>query len=226
MLARRGVRPEAADVDYVLRRGAVEAPAAGGVCRAASPARLRDLATPAGQAYELRLEPADAAADPCPENNVARFLVQTTGGKPLLCFPASPASRLPALLAKGGVAVETLPPASFDGSLATLAGYSGVVIENVRADAFGRGPLENIAAWIEHAGAGLAMTGGRNAFGIGGYYKSPLEDILPSRWSCGANTASSRCASPSCSIARAAWRCPCREVGRRWTWPTSARWRL
>ena len=173
--------PEAADVDYVLRRGAVEV-ARGGrrLPRGVTPLVFRDLADAGGvKAYELRLEPADAAADPCPENNVARFLVQTTGGKPLLCFPASPASRLPALLAKGGVAVETLPPASFDGSLATLAGYSGVVIENVRADAFGRGPLENIAAWIEHAGAGLAMTGGRNAFGIGGYYKSPLEDILP-----------------------------------------------
>ncbi len=173
--------PETMEVEFALRRGAVDiARGRRRLPRGVEPLVFRDVAGPVGvQAYELRIGAVDGPADPCPENNAARFLVQTSGGKPLLCIPASPASRLPVLLAKGGVRVETLPPASFDGSLATLAGYSGLVIENVRADAFGRGPLENVAAWVEHAGAGLLMTGGRNAFGLGGYYRSPLEDVLP-----------------------------------------------
>jgi uncharacterized membrane protein len=39
--------------------------------------------------------------------------------------------------------------------------------------------MENIAQWVTKAGAGLMMTGGKNAYGPGGYFKSPLEPIMP-----------------------------------------------
>ncbi|MBM4164523.1 MAG: VWA domain-containing protein, partial [Lentisphaerae bacterium] len=60
-----------------------------------------------------------------------------------------------------------------------LAGYAGVVIENTRADRLGAGALQMIEAWVRHAGGGLLLTGGRNAFGVGGYYRSALEPALP-----------------------------------------------
>lgn len=173
--------PDEREVEYVLRRGPTELVRGHRrLPRGLSPLAFRDLARPTGVAtYELALEAPASAPDPCPENNLARFLVQTTGGKPLLHFASAPGSRFPRLLGSGGVTVETLPPESFDGSLATLAGYSGVVLENVRADALGPANLANLAAWVEHAGAGLLMTGGRNSFGLGGYYKSAIEPVLP-----------------------------------------------
>jgi Mg-chelatase subunit ChlD len=39
--------------------------------------------------------------------------------------------------------------------------------------------METLAAWVEDTGSGLAMTGGQNSYGPGGYYKSPLERIMP-----------------------------------------------
>ena len=39
--------------------------------------------------------------------------------------------------------------------------------------------MQNLAAWVAQSGGGLMLTGGRDSYGPGGYYKSPLEPILP-----------------------------------------------
>src|SRR5215471_9366057 len=39
--------------------------------------------------------------------------------------------------------------------------------------------MENIAAWVKETGAGLMITGGKNSYGPGGYYRSQLEPIMP-----------------------------------------------
>ena len=39
--------------------------------------------------------------------------------------------------------------------------------------------METLSAWITETGGGLLTSGGRNAYGTGGYFKSPLEAILP-----------------------------------------------
>jgi hypothetical protein len=39
--------------------------------------------------------------------------------------------------------------------------------------------MENLAAWVKETGAGLMMTGGKNAYGPGGYFRSKLEPVLP-----------------------------------------------
>ncbi len=166
-------------VTFTVRQGAtVVAQGQRRVARGVSPLMFRDAAGgPGVRGYTVSV--AAAGADPFPENNTAQFLVRRSGSKPLLCVPASPVSRLPQRLAGGGVEIVTQMPDALDGSLAALAGYSGVVIENTRADAVGADTLGNIAAWVEHAGAGVLVTGGRNAFGLGGYYKSALDEVLP-----------------------------------------------
>jgi hypothetical protein len=160
-----------------------------------SPLSFRDLPRPEGvSAYSVAVAPATAteftrshghtvesseAADPVPENNAARFLVSREGSKPLLVVPASERSSLPALLRGAGVELETRAPAELDLEPAALAAWSGVLIENRRAGDFGPVGLANLAAWVRDAGGGLALTGGRNSFGPGGWHKSPVEDILP-----------------------------------------------
>ena len=159
-----------------------------------TPISFRDLPRPEGvSAYTIAVSPAGETpstsstsstpstllADPVPENNAARFLVSREGAKPLLVVPASPESGLPALLRGAGVALETRMPAELDFSPAALAAWSGVLLENRRADDFGPVALANLSAWVRDAGGGLAMTGGRNAFGPGGWHKTAVEDILP-----------------------------------------------
>jgi Mg-chelatase subunit ChlD len=39
--------------------------------------------------------------------------------------------------------------------------------------------MRDLAHWVKHLGGGLLMTGGYNSYGVGGYYRSQLEDVLP-----------------------------------------------
>jgi uncharacterized membrane protein len=168
-------------VSYVLRRGSlIVAQGSRQLPRGRSPLVFRDRpAVNGGSVHGYALTVTGSGVDPVIENNTARFLVSTAGDKPLLCVPASPASHLPERLASGGLDVRVCSPEELDSRLEALAGYSGLVLENTRADRIGATALQTIAAWVQHAGAGLLMTGGRNAFGVGGYYRSALEPVLP-----------------------------------------------
>ena len=39
--------------------------------------------------------------------------------------------------------------------------------------------MENLATWVTHSGGGLMITVAGTPYGPGGYYKSPLEPIMP-----------------------------------------------
>lgn len=174
------VSPAEQTVSYVLRRGGQaiykgERKISAGL----TPFSFRDTVKISGAAsYDFEIEPAPGL-DGRPENNRARFIVSGGGGRPLLVVPASEQSRFPAALASGGVPVVTAEPGEIDWTPAGLSGYSGVVIENRKADELGMPALSALRAWVETAGGGFALTGGRNSFGSGGYYKSPIEEALP-----------------------------------------------
>jgi len=115
--------------------------------------------------------------DPVPENNTAKFLVGVTGRKTLLCVTRS--SGLVNLLKAGQIDVQALSPEACDWSLEGLSNYSAVLIEDVPANGIGTAAMENIAAWVSRTASGLMMTGGKSSYGPGGYFKSPLDPILP-----------------------------------------------
>jgi Mg-chelatase subunit ChlD len=54
-----------------------------------------------------------------------------------------------------------------------------VLVENVPAGEIGRSGMETLASWVEETGSGLMLTGGQKSYGPGGYFKSPLDRILP-----------------------------------------------
>lgn len=61
----------------------------------------------------------------------------------------------------------------------SLDKYRATIVENVPAADFGRLKMERLAQWVEDLGGGLLVTGGERSFGVGGYFKSPLDDVLP-----------------------------------------------
>lgn len=140
---------------------------------------LRDRAGEAGVAtYTLRVTA--SGADPLPDNNQARILVGVSGGKPVLCVTEQgAASSLGRILTAAGLKVECRLPTDCQWGLDALARYAAVILENVPADAVGRVGLGNLAAWVEQTGSGLLLTGGKQMYGPGGYFKSPLDRILP-----------------------------------------------
>src|SRR5262245_3292276 len=170
------------EIAYELRRGG-QVLAAGKTTASAGLNRLtfRDLAgEPGAQGYTIKVSGVqNGGDDPVPENNSAKVLVGVQGPRPLLLVSTSPNSGLAQLLSAGGMKVRLAAPEDCDWTLDSLAQYSGALIENVPAEKITDRGMESVASWVSETGAGLIMTGGKHAYGPGGYFKSPLEPVLP-----------------------------------------------
>ncbi len=138
----------------------------------------QDKATNSGcMNYSFKITPSQP--DKITVNNEAKFLIGVKAQKPILCLTGNSDSAFADLLKRSGINVKVYDPSDVVLTLATLASYSAVIIENVPAHKIGEVGMANLNAWVKTQGGGLFLTGGRHAFGIGGYYKSPLEEALP-----------------------------------------------
>jgi len=171
--------PTAQTVSYELRRGeerlrAGEERLGPGLNRLT----FRDRAgEPGTQSYMLTV--VGSGDDPVPENNRARFLVGVQGPRPILHITEAKSSGLARLLQAGRLPIKVQAPEDYHWSLEELSKYSAVLIENVPAEKIGDAGMANLAVWVRETGSGLMLTGGRNSYGTGGYYKSPLDPLLP-----------------------------------------------
>jgi Mg-chelatase subunit ChlD len=172
--------PADQEIQYQLRRGD-EIISSGSKRVSAGLSRLmfRDRAATAG-VNEYTVTVQGAKDDPVPENNSARALVGVEGSRPVLAVSsAGENSGLVKLLRGGAVEVAGRTPAQCKWSLEELSQFSAVLIENVPAGQIGMSGMESLASWVEETGSGLAMTGGQKSYGPGGYFKSPLERVMP-----------------------------------------------
>ena len=172
--------PVAQEIQYELTRGGtVLASGKRQVPAGLSRLLFRDRALQPGTTqYKLAVN--GAGDDPIPENNTARALVGVRGPRPLLLVAeAGEESGLAKLLRKGGVNLVAHTPGESRWSLEELSQYSAVIIENVLANSIGVPGMESIASWVEETGSGLMLTGGRKSYGPGGYFKSPLDRVMP-----------------------------------------------
>jgi hypothetical protein len=143
---------------------------------------FRDQAErPGTQAYRLSVTASgeNQPEDPVPENNTARFLVGVEGKRPILLVTSAKNSGLARLLRGGGLEVATAPPEACRWSLENLSRFRAVLLENIPADKVGTAGMEMLSAWVRETGAGLMMTGGRSSYAPGGYFRSPLEPVMP-----------------------------------------------
>lgn len=139
---------------------------------------FRDRADEPGT-HEYALHVTGREKDPVPENNHASVLSGVRGPRPVLFVSETGTSGLAGLLEKGGIRIRNISARECRWSVAELSRYSALIIENVPADRIGPAGMEIIAAWVQEAGAGMMMTGGKNAYGPGGYFRSPLEPVMP-----------------------------------------------
>ena len=75
--------------------------------------------------------------------------------------------------------VDVVTPAQMPFSLPGLAQYNSVVLVDVPATAFSPNQLDNLQIYVRDLGGGLVAIGGPTSFGVGGYYGTQLEEMLP-----------------------------------------------
>jgi hypothetical protein len=117
------------------------------------------------------------------DNNVARGLVFSSGKPRVLLVDSDPkqAKHLAAALEQEGIKVDTRPPQGIPDSLSDLQNYELLLLSNVPATAMSTRQMNMIRSYVQELGGGLVMSGGDQAFGLGGYYKTTIEEILPVR---------------------------------------------
>ena len=131
------------------------------------------------QTADYRLSITSGQPDPIPENNNARFLVSTKNKPAILLISETSGNGLEKLLSGTGLTVNKKPPSSSALELTSLAGMRCVILENIPASKLSEQGMQNLRQWIETTGHGMLITGGKHSFGAGGYFKSPLDPILP-----------------------------------------------
>lgn len=84
-------------------------------------------------------------------------------------------------LEEQGLLVQVRPVEGVPQSLTELQRFDCLVLSNVPATAMSLQQMEIIITYVQDLGGGLVMLGGDQSFGLGGYYKTTLEEILPVR---------------------------------------------
>lgn len=129
--------------------------------------------------YRVRIEPTEA--ETLRDNNEGMAVVDVQG-RPLLLYvegEAGEAQYLTSAMAREGIALHTRPVEAAPQSLADFAGYDGVIFSDVPAYKLQPQTMTSLRDYVEQLGGGFLMVGGVNSFGVGGYYRTPVEEILP-----------------------------------------------
>ncbi len=117
------------------------------------------------------------------DNNSASAVVFASG-KPTVLLVDSNSDQTNDLrwaLEEQGLQVQVRPVEGVPQTLTELQRFDCLVLSNVPATAMSLNQMEIIRTYVQDLGGGLVMLGGDQSFGLGGYYKTTLEEILPVR---------------------------------------------
>ncbi|MHC5038154.1 MAG: vWA domain-containing protein [Planctomycetota bacterium] len=131
--------------------------------------------------YTVHVEPV-IGRDPVPGNDGAETVIRVGGHLRALVVYENPPDRL------FGKLLETLPGWKVQkarpfqlGSHPRLEGWDLVVLDGVEADALGEARMRAVEAFVRDGGGGLLLLGGPEAYGLGGYFDTPVERASPVR---------------------------------------------
>jgi uncharacterized membrane protein/Mg-chelatase subunit ChlD len=138
---------------------------------------FRDVLGRGGTAqYDVALGATD---DRVPENNHGVGVLRVRGPSSLLVVNDDGGEdTLVKALRAAGLEVSVSSPERAPLDRVGLTAFRAVILEDVAAARVGRA-MESLRDFVTERGGGLMLTGGRASFGVGGYYKSPLDPLLP-----------------------------------------------
>jgi Ca-activated chloride channel family protein len=80
---------------------------------------------------------------------------------------------------KQGIEIDLRGARGLPDSLDALLAFDAIMLADVSATDLQPSQMEDLKRYVTDFGGGLAMLGSENSFGLGGYYKTPVEDVLP-----------------------------------------------
>jgi len=117
------------------------------------------------------------------DNNSDSGLIYSSGKPRILIVESDPSliRDLAYSLEDEGIEVDIRPPQGMPESLSDLQNYECMIVSNVPATDLTGKQMRVARTYVQDLGGGFIMLGGEQSFGLGGYYKTTLEEILPVR---------------------------------------------
>lgn len=129
--------------------------------------------------FEARVVP-PAGSDTVRENNAYSAYTLALGKSRLLIVEGHPGEAAQLAMALGSTAdVDLVSPPSMPADVKALVGYDGVVMVNVPASSLTSDAMAALQTTVRDLGRGLIVVGGNESYAAGGYFRTPLEAMLP-----------------------------------------------
>jgi Mg-chelatase subunit ChlD len=121
-----------------------------------------------------------AGADTRPENNRYSAFSVVLGKPRILIVQKAPgeAEALRSALAPS-IYVDLITPDAMPADVKALAGYEAIVLVNVPATSLSGSAMSAVQTLVRDLGKGLIVVGGDESYAAGGYFRTPLEEMLP-----------------------------------------------
>jgi uncharacterized membrane protein len=128
--------------------------------------------------YKVIVEP---ASDTEVKNNEASAFTNIKASPKVLVIEdtTGEADELEIMLKASGIDYTRMQAAAAPRTLQELTTYKTVITANVSAENLNEGFLNSLEPYVKDFGGGFIATGGDNSFALGGYFKTPLEKVLP-----------------------------------------------
>ncbi|RNF40744.1 VWA domain-containing protein [Planococcus salinus] len=126
--------------------------------------------------FEARLEIAD---DAFLENNAMFSMTEVEGSPEVLVVSGNETSPISDLLDGEKIGITELTASQLPETLSSVLAYDSIIFDNVSGTTVGEQQMNVIEQAVQQFGVGFVMVGGDQSFGLGGYFKTPIERILP-----------------------------------------------
>ncbi|MDF2521230.1 MAG: putative rane protein [Clostridia bacterium] len=140
---------------------------------------FRDTADVGGfKSYRAVLEP-DVDTDN--RNNEASTFTSVLDKPRVLVLEdiAGEADEVERILQASGIEYDKAEAYYAPSTLEELSKYKSIILANVSSENLNEGFLKSVESYVRDLGGGMIATGGENSFALGGYFKTPLEKVLP-----------------------------------------------
>lgn len=114
------------------------------------------------------------------ENNTLYNLARSEGPSKVLLVESPSGERpLTPLLKSAGFSVDSYKPEQLPGKLTSYLEYQTILFDNVSATSIPEKKMLLMEKSVKEFGRGFIMFGGSESFALGGYFKTPIEKLLP-----------------------------------------------
>nr|WP_275695560.1 VWA domain-containing protein [Fredinandcohnia sp. SECRCQ15] len=113
------------------------------------------------------------------ENNSMYTVSNVKGTPKVLVVQGKESGQIDSILSGAGLLVDVITPEKLPTVLSGYLPYRSIIFNNVPATVISENQMLLIEQAVKEFGTGFVMAGGEESFGLGGYFKTPIEKLLP-----------------------------------------------